>query len=79
MPGRLAFPATAMEVKASWKILDPIADQGRLTHYVTAQALLPSDGGGAPTKVAVGLTGLHITSKALPDVVKVRRWSVYSG
>ncbi len=61
------FPTSAMEVKASWKILDPIADKDRLDHYVVGQLLLPQDGGGAPTKVTVGLTGLHITSKALPN------------
>lgn len=62
------FPTSAMEVKASWKILDPIADKDCLDYYVVGQLLLPQDGGGgAPTKVTVGLTGLHITSKALPN------------
>ena len=63
------FPPAAMEIKASWKILDPVADKDRMSHYLVAPALLPSDGGGAPTKVTVGLTGLHVTSKALPDWV----------
>jgi hypothetical protein len=65
----VAFPASAMEVKASWKILDPIADKDRLDHYITQPAYLPQDGGGAPTKVAVGLTGLHIISRATPSWV----------
>jgi hypothetical protein len=66
-PPAVQFPATGMEVKAAWKILDPIADKDRLTHYITQQALLPQDGGGAPTKVTVGLTGLHVISKATPN------------
>ncbi len=66
----VAFPTSAMEIKASWKVLDPIADKDRLDHYITAEALLPpSSGTGEPTKVAVGLTGLHIISKALPNWV----------
>lgn len=65
----VAFPTTAMEVKASWKILDPVADQDRLDHYLVAQARLVPDGGGPATTVAVGLTGLHVTSKALPSWV----------
>ncbi|KAB2910843.1 MAG: hypothetical protein F9K40_01855 [Kofleriaceae bacterium] len=61
----VAFPASAMEVKAAWKILDPVADKDRMDHYLVAQAILPP----ANTKVAVGLTALHITSKALPSWV----------
>lgn len=60
-----AFPPSAMEVKASWKILDPIADKDRMDHYLVAEAIMPPAG----TKVAVGLTALHITSKALPGWV----------
>jgi hypothetical protein len=63
----VAFPTSAMEIKASWKILDPVADKDRISHYLVAQLLLPPDGGGAPVKITVGLTGLHITSKALPN------------
>ena len=59
----VAFPASAMEVKASWKILDPVADKDRLDHYIVAEAILPP----ANTRVTVGLTGLHIISKALPN------------
>lgn len=65
----VAFPSDAMEVKAAWKILDPIADKDRLDHFITQTAYLPQDGGGAPTKVTVGLTGLHIISKATPNWV----------
>lgn len=65
----VGFPSSAMEFKASWKILDPIADKDRIDHYITQQALLAPDGGGAPTKVTVGLTGLHIISKAMPNWV----------
>lgn len=61
------FPASGMEIKASWKILDPIADKDRFGRYITSQAWLPPDDGGAPVKVSVGLTGLHVTSKALPN------------
>jgi len=65
----VAFPVSAIEVKASWTVLDPIADKGRFDHYLTAQALLPQGGDGAAVKVTVGLTGLHVISKALPSWV----------
>jgi hypothetical protein len=61
----VTFPASAMEIKASWKVLDPIADEDRMDRYLVAEAILPPGN----TKVAVGLTGLHITSKALPSWV----------
>jgi hypothetical protein len=62
----VAFPTSAMEVKASWKILDPISDKDRMDHYLVAQILIPQDRGAPPLKATVGLTGLHLTSKALP-------------
>lgn len=58
----VAFPTTAMEIKASWKILGPKDDA---SHFLVAQAILPP----ANTNVTVGLTGLHVTSKAMPQWV----------
>jgi hypothetical protein len=61
----VAFPASAMEVKASWIVLDPVNDKDRIDHYLLAEAIVPPNG----MKVTVGLTGLHLTSKALPNWV----------
>jgi hypothetical protein len=55
------YPASAMEVKASWRILNADDDAKR---YITAQAVFP---GG--TTLTAALTGLHVTSRALPDWV----------
>lgn len=57
------FPSAAMEIKASWRIATPADDVRR---YLVAPAILPDDRGGQ-TPVTVVLTGLHITSKALPS------------
>ena len=63
----VAFPPSAMEIKASWRILDPVKDKDRMGHYLVAKALLPQQGGAPPFTVTVGLTGLHITSKLVPQ------------
>jgi len=63
----VAFPPGAIEVKASWRILDPVKDKDRLDHYLVTKALLPQQGGAPPLTVTVGLTGLHITSKLVPQ------------
>jgi hypothetical protein len=63
----VAFPAAAMEVKAAWKILDPVKDRDRMNHYLVAQVRMAGQAG--PTTLTVGLTGLHIMSKALPNWV----------
>jgi len=60
------FPANAMEVKASWRILDPITDKARMSHYLTQRVTYVGSDGSA-LQLVVGLTGLHITSKALPN------------
>jgi hypothetical protein len=56
----LAFPTNALEIKASWRVLDPVKDKDVLSHYLTKNVRF------AGVTVLGGLTGLHITSKALP-------------
>ena len=57
----VVFPEPAMEIKASWRILDRVKDKDRITHYLTAKAVYNGK------QVLLGLTGLHITSKAVPE------------
>jgi hypothetical protein len=52
------FPAPAMEIKASWRFLGAGDDA---SHYLTATVLYRG------TVRVVGLNGLHITSKVLPN------------
>ena len=54
----VTFPARAMEVKASWRFLGEGDDA---SHYLTATVLYRG------VVRVVGLSGLHITSKFLPD------------
>ena len=54
----VSFPTPAMEIKASWRFLGSGDDP---THYLTAAVNF----GGAQR--IVGLNGLHISSKALPQ------------
>ena len=54
----VTFPATAMEIKASWRFLGEGDDA---SHYLTATVLYRG------VVRVVGLNGLHITSKFLPD------------
>jgi hypothetical protein len=56
----VAFPTSALEIKASWRVLDPVKDKDVLGHYLTKNLRF----GGVT--VLGGLTGLHISSKALP-------------
>ncbi len=62
---QIRFPSDALEVKASWRILDPVADQTRISHYLT-QRVTYTGSDGSKLQLVVGLTGLHIASKVLP-------------
>ena len=59
------FPSDTVEVKASWRILDSSDDSSR---YWTAIGVY-YDTNGSLRASRIGLTGLHITSKALPNWV----------
>jgi hypothetical protein len=59
----IKFPMESMEVKASWMVVNPALDASR---YHTAKALIV-EAGQAPREVTVALTGLHLTSRALPQ------------
>lgn len=71
--GGLQFDWSAMEVKASWRWLDTTKQGCQAQDYFTANAYWPErDSSGKITgyKTGVmGLTGLHIISKALPQWV----------
>ncbi len=54
----VSFPYTAMEIKASWRFLGKGDDP---THYLTATVRYQDK------ERVVGLNGLHITSKILPQ------------
>lgn len=60
-----------LEVVAEWKVLDPIADKERLTHYITMQAILPAAGATPATTVGVGVTRLRLTARDRPGVTLV--------
>lgn len=60
----IQFPADAIEVKAAWIILDP--DSPDLSRYYTTQAQY-LDANQQMQDVLVGLAGLHISSKLLPN------------
>jgi hypothetical protein len=57
------FPAPALEVKAAWRILESGVDDSR---YWTSYGIYTDENGKAKMS-KVGLTGLHIISKVLPD------------
>lgn len=59
------FPAAALEVKAAWRILEPGQDDSR---YWTSYGIY-TDNHGKARLSKIGLTGLHIISKILPDWV----------
>jgi hypothetical protein len=59
------FPTPALEVKGSWRILQPGDDPSR---YWTAIGVYCDDYGKLQ-KARIGLTGLHIISKFLPNWV----------
>jgi hypothetical protein len=65
-PPGVAFPADAMEIKASWRILDPVTDRDVMNRYLTQRVQYYGSDCTA-LNVIVGLTGLHIISKALPN------------
>ncbi len=56
------FPRDAIEIKASWRVMEPGQDRSR---YWTAIGVYQDNQGKFHQKV-IGLTGLHIISKALP-------------
>jgi hypothetical protein len=58
------FPSDAMEIKAAWLILTP--GDPRNARYYTIQSSYV-DPSGQRHKVLAGLTGLHISSKLLPN------------
>jgi hypothetical protein len=62
-----SFPADTVEVKASWRILEQGEDSSR---YWTAIGVY-RDNDNTIRSARIGLTGLHITSKALPNWVWV--------
>jgi hypothetical protein len=71
--GGLNFPSSAMEVKASWRWIDPKDAACPASTYFTTNAWYwIKDNNGNPIfrrTGLMGLTGLHIISKALPNWV----------
>jgi hypothetical protein len=71
--GALNFPWNAMEVKASWRWIDPKDTACPAASYFTTKAWYQvKDNNGNPIAIRtglMGLTGLHIISKALPNWV----------
>jgi len=71
--GALNFPWSAMEVKASWRWIDPNDVACPASTYFTTNAWYwIKDNNGNPVRIRtglMGLTGLHIISKALPNWV----------
>jgi len=71
--GKLDFDWTAMEVKASWRWLDTTQEGCTAQDYFTANGLwAEKDSSGKFVKWrtgVMGLTGLHIITKALPQWV----------
>lgn len=71
--GTLNFPWSAMEVKASWRWIDPNDAACPASSYFTTKAWYQvKDNNGNPISIRtglMGLTGLHIISKALPNWV----------
>lgn len=57
------FPQSALEVKAAWRVMEPGQDDSR---YWTSYGIF-TDNSGNPRFAKIGLTGLHIISKVLPD------------
>ena len=80
---KIDFPWTAMEVKASWRWLDPEKDQAKIARYFTAPAYwaeLDDDGNFVKWQTGLmGLTGLHIISKDLPTWVWITFEQVDNG
>jgi hypothetical protein len=59
------FPTDTLEVKASWRVLEPGVDD---SHYWTAIGVY-WDTNRVLHVAKIGLTGIHIISKAMPDWV----------
>lgn len=59
------FPSDAMEVKASWRLLGPDEGERAMSRYFVRQVRV--EGAADESLVMVALTGLHITSKVLPN------------
>jgi hypothetical protein len=64
--GPLRMPLGAMEVKASWRILDPVLDSAIAHEYFQAQGIL-ENGNGGTQRVTLGLTGMNLMVKVLDD------------
>jgi hypothetical protein len=60
----IAFPMTAMEIKAAWLILTP-GDPANSRYYTVSASYV--DPAGRSHAVLAGLAGLHVTSKVLPQ------------
>ncbi len=60
----VVFPTAALEIKAVWLILEQ--NDPRASRYYTTTAQYVDENGDTQT-VFVGLSGLHITSKVLPN------------
>lgn len=65
----------AIEIKASWRILDPQRDAGILYRYHSVQALVIDPGTKQCTQQLVGLVGLHIIHKTTSKPVWV--WATF--
>lgn len=58
------MPFGAIEVKASWRVLDPVKDRSIAHRYFQTRGIL-QQGGGETTPVTLGLTGMNIMLKVL--------------
>ncbi len=61
---RLVMPYGSIEVKVSWRILDPGKDRSIAHRYVQTQGVLQSSGGDK-RNVRLGMTGMNIMVKVL--------------
>lgn len=60
----LKMPFGSMEVKASWRILDPVKDRAIANRYFQAKGVL-TDANGKTQSVTLGLTGMNLMAKVL--------------
>lgn len=58
----LAMPFGSMEVKASWRVLDPVRDRAIIPRYFLARGVLVKDD-GRKVPVTLGLTGMNLMTK----------------
>lgn len=61
---RLKMPFGSIEVKVSWRILDPVKDRSIAHRYVQTKGVLQSNG-GVTRNVKLGMTGMNIMVKVL--------------